>query len=355
MKLSSAELSEDIAQLRNDISKNVNAIAGELSRDVGIDVSTVQRCTSAVTMLCHSAAQLIPRISQTKAQSLKVGDAADIQAWALLDRVAFDLRAAINQWTKIEELVRLQIPPKRRKLLVDVPEIRQSQLVQYDAVLDQLHELIKPQQQTEGARDHGCFADISLPNSTFLAYVHAAHRVLLTQGRRGPSRFLDVGCGSGFKVMMAARYFDKCVGLEYDKAYVQAAKDLFERAQLDSCHAFEADGLTHTGYDEHDVIYFYRPMRDDDQLRELEKQILAHARPRALIIAPYRVFETRYKDYGCARIQGWLYVKDASESDATILRKNAEMTGSFVGKIQPRGKSIWDPILAASATKGFGF
>lgn len=149
-------------------------------------------------------------------------------------------------------------------------EVILSQMGQYDAVFDQLHDVFKPQLQSEGARNHGCFADITLPNSTFVAYAHAAYRTLLALGVNHPTRFLDVGCGTGFKVMMAARYFDECEGFEYDPAYTAAAKGLFARGHFASCSAFQADGLTHEAYDTYDVIYFYRPMREDDQLQELE-------------------------------------------------------------------------------------
>ncbi len=347
-------LANEVASIRTEIAQHVGVISRELVRDVGIDASSVQRSAAAITQMSHKLNQLFPKISQAKAESAKNGDDADPQVWVSLDRSAYDLRDGVCSWARIEALVREQIPQKRRELMPSWDEITASQMNQYDAVFDQLHELFAPQSQSTDARDYGCFADITLPNSTFIAYAHAARRVLLAKQPLKPSRFLDVGCGTGFKVMMAAKYFDRCDGLEYDPAYAEGAKSFFDRAHLQTCRAFQADGMEYTEYDDYDVIYFYRPMREDDQLRLLETQILKHTRPGTLIIAPYKVFESRFKDYGCARICGWLYITETSPSDAEILLKKAELTGAFIGKVPQHGRGVLDPILTASATKGFG-
>ncbi len=348
-------LGDDIAQIRQELSRHVSEIAQDLLRSVAFDESRVRRNMAAITTLCHKAAQMIPKVSVAKTDAMRADPSSNMMEWANLERSVFDLRNSVSQWSQIETLIREQIPQKKRLLMEDPNQVTLSQMRQYDAVFDQLHEIFKPQIQTEDARDHGCFADITLPNSTFVAYAHAAYRTLLALGKKSPTRFLDVGCGTGFKVMMAARYFDQCDGLEYDPAYVSAAKRFLRRGGFETCSAFKADGLTYEGYGDYDVLYFYRPMREDDQLQELEAQILRCARPKTLVIAPYRVFETRFERYGCARVCGWLYVTDSSASDAEILRKTAEMTGPFVGKIPPRGQSLWDPILVSSAAKGFGF
>lgn len=348
------EVAAEVAHIRRDLTGHISEIAQDLGRTIALDAARVQRNVAAITMLCHKSAQYFPKISVGKLAAMQAEQTAAVAEWAALERSMYELRNSVSQWPQVEALVRQQIPQKVRPLMDDPNDVTLSQMGQYDAVFDQLHEMFKPQVQSSGARDHGCFADITLPNSTFVAYAHAARRTLLALGVKGPTRFLDVGCGTGFKVMMAAQFFDQCDGLEYDPAYVSAAHTLFERGGLNSCRAFEADGLTYDGYGDYDVLYFYRPMREDDQLQELEAQILRHARPKTLVIAPYRVFESRFEAYGCARVHGWLYVTDSSASDGEVLRKTAEMTGPFVGKIPARGQSLWDPILVASAAKGFG-
>ncbi len=225
-----------------------------------------------------------------------------------------------------------------------------------DAAFMAMHRLANPTDQNASAEDHGCFSDIPLPPSDFAAHVHAASRVAIAQRRPRPLRFLDVGCGGGIKVLMAAEFFEVSHGLEYDPGYALNAEQTLARAGTPGCHAFEGDGLTFDGYGSYDVIYFFRPMRDDAGMRALEARIVTEAREGTLLIAPYREFDPANQPRPVARIAGAVHVVGADEAAAEALHDAAERSG--VGIYDSRRPVSPDtgylgPLLAALWARGF--
>jgi hypothetical protein len=86
--------------------------------------------------------------------------------------------------------------------------------------------------------------------------------------------FLDVGSGIGEKpfIAYACGRFDRCDGLEYDARTLAVAQFLLNQLQTDYRYpiSYEAgDALQFSRYNEYDVIYMFRPMRDKAMMREL--------------------------------------------------------------------------------------
>jgi len=354
------QLQRKLASICEKTQQEIDFIASELVKTAGSNSAGVVESLRKISITISEAIRFLPTIMASQAVEVENNgplDNTQAHAWAELNRASFEVRSWVNQWHEIENLIRQQFPPKRRQLYrspEETPAIAKTQAALADAAFNDLHAILNPAPQSEHSRDHGCFADITLPQSEFLQHAHAAYRVLLAKHLRHPTRFLDVGCGGGFKVLTASRLFNRADGLEYDPAYVDMAQSLFDRSQKGTCHIIQADGLKYSDYDVYDVIYFYRPMRHIEQLKALELKIIDNTRPSTLIIAPYQMFATRYESYGCAHIAGCLYISRTSQSDADALRQKAEMTGSFIKTNQPKGKSFWDPIINASHSMGFG-
>lgn len=263
----------------------------------------------------------------------------------------------LNQWSLMKALVAKQVASRKKR--VPLYEARPSglgvaQSSASDDVFDWVHAILNPESQSDAAFQSGCFPDIALPNSRFHEHLHAGYRVVLAQGRTQPMRFLDVGCGGGLKVLSARRYFTRSEGLDYQDSYVDTARSLLERAKADDAKAFKADALTFDGYGDYDVIYFYRPIRDDQKLVEMEQRIVELVRPGTVLIAPYVGFEARFAGLGCGRVAGSVYLAKTSQKDADRWRRKAEQTGvAVVHAEDERVATIWTPLLEASRNSGY--
>jgi hypothetical protein len=207
--------------------------------------------------------------------------------------------------------------------------------------------------QDASAAQHGCYSDIRLPPIQFSEHAHAAYRVALAQRQPRPHRFLDVGCGSGVKVVMAQQFFRVSHGLEFDPGYVDAADQLLDALDLEGTDVFQADALSYDGYGKYSIIYFYQPMRDVEKLKQLEIHIAKSVKPGTLLVAPYSAFRTRAADLNCAHVDGCIFVA-GSDEEAAWLKSEAEQTGPDVvpePKHMPWGQ-IFRPIVVASAANG---
>jgi SAM-dependent methyltransferase len=354
------QLDAELDEIMSHLAGHIKTIGVELDKPFETDAAKVRTAISNITMLSHKFMQFLPKVGAARNATVRAKgelSATELHAWSGLSTRLYRERTWLIQWSRIEELVRIQIPVRRQKLYVKqarADDIMTNQLSVCDGVFEELHKILNPTAQTEAARIHGCFSDIPLPHSAFLSHVHAAHRTLLAQRLGRPTRFLDVGCGGGLKVLSASKFFDRADGLEFDPSYVTAAQNLFDRSSVGTCRVIQGDGLIYQDYDKYDVIYFYRPMRDNDLLDQLEHQIINVARPGTLIIAPYPTFAARHKTLGCGHVGGQLYITQTSQAQADELRRRAEMTGPFVRNNAPRAASLWDPILNASQAMGFG-
>lgn len=354
-------LHQDYFELRNQILTTNRELADLLKPLRGKNPVSIEAKCAEIKLLSQGLFQFRTMLNGLRvAEENAAGNFEELQEirrkWAVLTGQVGLLTVELNQWHAIETLARSQARAKRTKLYPGGTQVfgnLRSQLFASDDIFSRLKDILNPAPQSDEARDHDCFADIGLPNSEFVAHMHAAYRVMLSQRVQSPWKFLDVGCGGGLKVLTASRYFDVTDGLEYDPGYVRSAQDLLGRDNEHEGSVIHADALTFDRYDEYDVIYFYRPMGDDDKLREMEEFIVGAAAPGTLLVAPYMGFGERHGDLGCGRIDGVVYAAGTSQSKADRMRRDAELTGPYIiKKDEPKSATIWDAVLTASRSNG---
>ena len=357
-------LTQELDRILAQLDRHCRVIAEELVKPELLDDVRIDAAVREINQASYDFNRFLPNVSRTRSAADTLMNKASEQAkhlseleWTKLSARVHQTHGWFNSWQAVEQLVKDQIPPKRRKLFVESTQIdhmMKQQLSIYDDVFSMLHLVLNPIEQNESSINHGCFPDISLPNSEFLRHAHAAYRILLTLGRAGPSKFIDVGCGGGLKVITAAQIFGQASGLEFDSGYAEAARRLVEKSSLNNCTIIEGDGLSFRDYGDFDIVYFYRPMRNEEMLNRLEKKIMSCVRPGTLLIAPYAQFHYRHLDYGCAHIAGAVYIAAETQENADVLCRLAEYTGTSIPRRGPSLQSIWYPILEVSLSKGFG-
>ena len=140
--------------------------------------------------------------------------------------------------------------------------------------------------QSKKAKKKGCFEYIALDSKQFLREMHKARTILnVLEPDDDEGRFLDVGCGVGTKVILANQIFSHASGLEFDKAYHKIASSLAESGMAWGCEFIQSDAMKFDRYDEYNVIYLYRPMRDATKQTRLEKRIAKECCEDTLIVA----------------------------------------------------------------------
>jgi SAM-dependent methyltransferase len=278
------------------------------------------------------------------------------------DRALFGTLAdCLKKWAHAVNAIRRQIAGDAHPLYAEPRDFHDRQTQQtgaLDAVFVAMHKLANPAKQSSDAHDLGCHADIALFPSVFVADAHAAFRVRLAQRCPNPARFLDIGCGGGVKVMLAAQFFGRVEGLEYDAGYAQEARRVQDQIATAPGEIIQGNALEFDRYDEYDVLYFYQPMMLGSGLAALEERIAAHARPGTILIAPYPQFASRASELGCAHVAGHIFLAKTDQQDADTLRHYAEQTG-FVLAPQigdfDNPNDFWYPIRKATHANGFSF
>ena len=192
------------------------------------------------------------------------------------------------------------------------------------------HRAINPAEQDQAAAERGAHSDIPLDAARFVAAAHLAYRLRLATKTPRPWRFLDVGCGGGVKVALAAEFFDEAVGIEIDPGYAASARRTFGAMRAHRCRVEVADALTYGGYGGFDVIYFYQPMHDMTDLLALEERIVGQARDDAILIAPYPGFAMRAASLACVPVDGTVFMKEAMAAQLPDLLAETRRMGPHV-------------------------
>lgn len=106
---------------------------------------------------------------------------------------------------------------------------------------------------------------------------------LATEGSHRPVRFLEVGCGMGRNVLLLRESGLPFVaeGIELVERYVALGRKYFGLGRELICQ----DALTFE-YAPYDVVYLYRPFRDEALEQRLERRIMNQIRPGAYVVAP---------------------------------------------------------------------
>lgn len=339
-----AEVATELARRNKMNYQNVNAICARIDASIRDYFSFMQRINS------FRAAHEAEAQDQNALVTIR-------REWGVASARTGLFRVELNQWSLMRDLVQTQVDSRKKRVRLydrNRSELSKSQIATSDDVFDWVHAILNREEQTDDAAESGCFADIALPNSQFHEHLHAAYRVLLAMGKTQPMRFLDVGCGGGLKVLSALRYFQEADGLDFQQSYIDIAQEMLGRANTGVANAFQADALTFDDYGDYDVIYFFRPIRDQDKIVEMERRVVDQAKKGALLIAPYLGFEQRFESLGCGRIDGSLYIAKTSQRIAEQWRRSAEQTGvAVVHAEEERVSTIWSPLLEASRHSGY--
>ena len=243
------------------------------------------------------------------------------------------LRRRLNVMRQVAEAMKHIQQGKARPLYAPRPskfDITGVQVDALDTTMFWLHRVMSPNPQSEEAKEMGGFSDIPLSSQLFMAHAHAAFRVALAQKRPEPLRFVDVGCGGGMKVLLAAEFFDQSDGFDFDPVYVEAAQSALSNIDLPRCNTFSGDALKFDDYAKYDVIYFYQPMSDRVLIAEMEARIANTARPGTILIAPYFDFMLRAPGLNCGCVAQSVFVTATSQAEADKLRAAAERIGPQV-------------------------
>lgn len=356
------DVNAELQKFRESLRQNVVALAAEMTLRNKMNARKVEALCAQIDMSVREYSTILLRNNTARvaeeAAAATQSDVLDIRrAWGVVSARTNLFRVELNQWNMMRDLVRAQVMQSRRRVpLYDSrpSEITRSQISASDDVFDWVHAILNTVKQTEEAREQGGFPDIALPNSEFHRHLHAAYRLLLAKGQTARMRFLDVGCGGGLKVLSALRYFKEADGLDFQQSYVDIAQALLEGAGATASNAFHADALTFDGYGDYDVIYFYRPIRDQEKIIEMERQIVDQVSEGTILVAPYVGFGARHADLGCGRVAGHVYMAKTSQKEADRWRRMAEQTGvAVVHSEEERVPTIWTPLLEASRQSGY--
>lgn len=144
------------------------------------------------------------------------------------------------------------------------------------------------------------------------------HRNYMSHRRlAAPPIFLEIGCGIGAKLVVAAKVFGfHVVGFDYNSHYVQDAHDLLQSRGVLPL-VFKMDALNESAVDYYgtaDIIYLNRPFVHLDKQAELEKFVTSSMHPGAyIILANYASEPESFIQ------QGWNLV--AKDKLAVVLQK----------------------------------
>jgi len=341
-----------LSVLERTLADRSSVLADEIARPASErNASAVEAHWSAIAELhpeCEAMASDLKTLKRPRPGARTSGGMAARTEACKQHAAYFKAKTFISQlqaWPDVERVVARHVRPTSSPLLPTLPENDLATFV-YSA----MHRLANPADQDNQSADVA-YPDIPMPILPFDALMLAAYRVTLALGPGRPRRFLDVGCGGGTKVYLASRYFEACDGLDLDPGYADAARRTLQRLDAFGCSAFQENALQFDGYGDYDVIYFFRPMRDDDMLDALEDRLLAQARPGTVIVAPYDSVPRPRRWSRLSEVAGPICVAGMTDDEAARLRQNAEATGTTI-LTRSRHMShpgFWAPIFDAAS------
>lgn len=335
-------------------------IAFELDRRPHMDVMRIKVAETAISWQIHLFYPLHQRfVAAGHAAAKAAGHVPTAQLlpdWMMLQHEVARLRFALNKWNRIQVLIGRQSPPQRRSLVgrpANAGEAHVTALRANDALVERLQRVLNPREQTEEAEANGCYDDVPLPQSAFASLMTASARLLKAQGKHDGIRFIDVGCGGGLKVVSALEFFGEATGLEVDPAYAKSARKLVKAVDDPRARIVEGDALEFGAFDQFDIVFLFRPIRDPERMRALEQKITRTVQPGTLLVAPYEDFLHQSAELGCAPVIDQVFLAGGSKRSAASLRRRAEWIGPNVTSSTPPLVDLWHPIEMASHRLGF--
>jgi SAM-dependent methyltransferase len=149
-----------------------------------------------------------------------------------------------------------------------------------------------------GAGRAGSHPYVPYPLGRFMLGMRAAKMYFIPfdHERAEPRRFLDVGCGTGTKSMLAAQMNWYADGLDFVPEYVAAARELMN-TQVES-KVYEADAMKFDRYGDYDVCYMYRPLVSDESMAALVSVVCDQIRDGSILFIPtYDPTDERLEKY----------------------------------------------------------
>lgn len=267
-----------------------------------------------------------------------------------------DIQSRLHGWKDCRSIISTQLSPELGELASTQESLIMDHIV--NLFFDSMHKIANPsaEDQDTGARDHGCHRDIPYSMSAFSSMIGTAHRVCLALQKRRPLRFLDVGCGGGTKVLAATTCFDLCDGLEYEENVVVTGQQFLGMLSPGRCRLMQGDALEFSHYGEYDVIFFYKPLVDDEKMAEMEERIFNQSKPGTVLLSPLGLFADDPRSKNVHELVRHIYITGKSEDEASEIIKTAGHIGPMVPGVEPAKLSnpqYWTQLLENSAKNGY--
>jgi len=111
--------------------------------------------------------------------------------------------------------------------------------------------------------------------------IRLAHACLVdSAGLKEPYSFMDVGCGIGNVLLLAEQIGFEVFGIEKDPYPCAVGRKLMGDECVQQGDIWEFDG-----YEQFDVIYYFRPFHEGETQRRFEKMIEDRLKPGGVLIA----------------------------------------------------------------------
>lgn len=349
-------MTETSATLGAMLDARLDEIATESRAICAVLAQPVVPSAARVAQACAKIGHVHRELSHSLMRLEVPPQAANDPDWIALRARIATLRGHLALWPSVEQLIYRQAPSSPIPLeRPSTPEtaLADAQMGLMEDLIADLGPMLEAPSQSAEAHGHGCFGDIALPHGRFTSDIHIAYRLRLAMAPDAPTQFLDIGCGSGMKVLAAARVFEMAHGLEFDAGFAAAAERAFARARRSNLRVTQGDALVFEDYARYDVLYFFQPMREPERLAMLEDRIAASVRPGTVLIAPYRQFNLRHEALGCTQVAGSVYLAGLGLDAAERAIEHALHIGPYVAQRQNVRLGPWSEIVAASHKNGW--
>jgi len=350
-----------LARLEHEFAADIAAVA------LLLDLPTAKRDAEQLgrswraACVSHSALRTLVRDIWRETATRRTPASGDRAALHDLHIAAKDVRSRLRDWARYARIVERQITPAPAPLFQEVGEPgTHLDIMGHVSRLffDALHAVANPAARTQSDKAHEAmhYRDIPLPMVQFLDLIGAAYRVCLAQRGTHPLRFLDVGSGGGTKVLAATCCFDICHGLEFEDHTVATGTALLKMLGADQCTLMQGDAMRFDNYGNYDVIYFYRPLKLEALMIDMEARIFSQARRGTILLAPSGLMTPNPEQHGVRSVSGFVYVTGLNEAEVQLLQEEARHIGPCIPGHNPDHVSdcgFWEPLRDVCRRNGY--
>ena len=166
----------------------------------------------------------------------------------------------------------------------------------YPKIIANISNLNSIKYRTEGKDTISCFGFMPYPDThTLIKDLTEIYKSVHKETGRRP-KFIDIGCGIGNIIMLAAGLGYDATGLEYDSKIFETAKHI-SKQQITHKYSYKiikGDMRKFKHYSKYDVLYYYQPIFDCSEMRKFSTELAKKVKPGTYIIA--RGTEHGYKE-----------------------------------------------------------